>query len=121
MAERLGVHATSITYAVDQLTLTGLVIRTPHPSDRRQKLATLTEAGRALIEQALDVLAEHHFGTSGLSESEWTTVAALLSRAVHGMEAEAAASNEEASDDEAGPTVVNRARRGSGVTQHRRV
>src|SRR5690606_1957433 len=117
MAERLGVHPTSITYAVDQLTRSGLVVRVAHPKDRRQRLAKLTNAGFQLVEKALDVLEEAKFGTTGLTERKWTQLSKLLSEAVTAMENDdltIAAPPIETGN--LGAPTANRARRGSGIT-----
>ena len=47
LAARLGTDAPYTTLIVDDLEKRGLVIRTPHPDDRRAKLVTATEAGLA--------------------------------------------------------------------------
>src|ERR1700709_1229728 len=50
-SERLQVHPTSITNAVDRLEAAGLVKRMPHPDDGRATLLAATDAGR---ERALE-------------------------------------------------------------------
>ncbi|MEU1549872.1 MarR family transcriptional regulator [Nocardia sp. NPDC005745] len=82
MAERLGVHPTSITYAVDSLVKAGLVERKPHPADRRRKLAALTEEGRSVVERALDVLEADRFGIQPLGARELDNLADLLRIAI---------------------------------------
>jgi DNA-binding MarR family transcriptional regulator len=47
LAARLGTDAPYTTLIVDDLEKRGLVVRTPHPDDRRSKLVTATEAGLA--------------------------------------------------------------------------
>src|SRR5579863_9661399 len=49
---RLQVHPASVTNLIDGLERDGLVRRTPHPSDRRTTLATITDAGRARAQAA---------------------------------------------------------------------
>jgi len=80
VSERLGVHQTTITYAVDQLERQGLIARVDHPEDRRRKLATLTPSGRAKVEQAFDLLEATEFGCGGLSTNEQARAAKLLRR-----------------------------------------
>ncbi len=48
LGERLQVHPASVTNVVDRLVAQGLIVRVPHPSDRRATLAEITAAGRAL-------------------------------------------------------------------------
>lgn len=52
LAERLLVTRSTITRLIDQLAARGLVRREDDPADRRARLAFITEAGRALWEQA---------------------------------------------------------------------
>jgi DNA-binding MarR family transcriptional regulator len=52
IGERLQVHPASVTNAIDRLERQRLVRRTPHPTDGRATLATLTAKGRALAERA---------------------------------------------------------------------
>ena len=61
LGNRLQVHPTSVTSAVDRLETQALVRRQPHPSDRRTTLAEITNAGRALAAEATQVLNEKVF------------------------------------------------------------
>jgi DNA-binding MarR family transcriptional regulator len=58
LAVRLGTDAPYTTLIVDDLEKRGLVIRTPHPDDRRSKLVTVTEAGRAANAIAQGILGQ---------------------------------------------------------------
>ena len=55
LAERLGIASASVTAMLDRLTLAGLLVRRPHPTDRRSLLVELTPHGRATIGAAFDV------------------------------------------------------------------
>ena len=55
-SERLQVHPTSITNAVDRLEASQLVARRPHPTDGRATLVELTDAGRELALAATEQL-----------------------------------------------------------------
>ncbi|MFZ0160149.1 MAG: MarR family transcriptional regulator [Kineosporiaceae bacterium] len=66
LGERLQVHPASVTNVVDRLVAQGLVVRVPHPSDRRATLAELTEAGRALALAATADLNAVVFAAPGL-------------------------------------------------------
>jgi DNA-binding MarR family transcriptional regulator len=121
MSERLGVHPTTITYAVDQLELRGLVTRVPHPVDRRRTLAALTEEGAQLAQAALDVLEEQRFGMSGLTTEEYEQTTRLLRRVTAGvLEAAGRRITVDEEEDPLGtsPRVARaakgRARRGAG-------
>jgi DNA-binding MarR family transcriptional regulator len=55
-SERLQVHPTSITNAVDRLEASQLVVRRPHPTDGRATLVEVTDAGRRLALAATERL-----------------------------------------------------------------
>jgi DNA-binding MarR family transcriptional regulator len=70
VGNRLQVHPTSVTSAVDRLEGQGLVVRSPHPTDRRAVLAELTGQGRALASRATDVLNAQVFAEVGLDAAD---------------------------------------------------
>jgi DNA-binding MarR family transcriptional regulator len=78
IGERLQVHPASVTNAVDRLEATGLVRRTPHPSDRRATLAELTDEGRVVAAKATDALNAGVFGDVGLSDERAATLVDVL-------------------------------------------
>lgn len=80
MGERLMVHPTSVTNAVDRLEKQGLVRRVPDSGDRRRVLAEITAEGRELVEKATRVLEGIRFGMGEISDSDATRVAAALER-----------------------------------------
>jgi DNA-binding MarR family transcriptional regulator len=86
IADRLQITPPSVTVLVRRLEQTRLVQRTPHPSDSRVTLLSLTEQGRQFHEQ---VASEHIENMAhllqGLSASEQEQFLALLERAVRGM------------------------------------
>jgi DNA-binding MarR family transcriptional regulator len=123
MAERLGLHPTSMTYAVDQLARSGLVDRIPHPSDRRQKLVTLTPEGRELVQTAMDALEQGAFGIADVAERDLARLAKLLAAVIGddkstGPDHVPDTAAEKAADAAA---VGIRPRRGSGSSQRRRL
>jgi DNA-binding MarR family transcriptional regulator len=67
LGDRLQVHPTSVTNAVDRLEAQGLVRRCPHPRDRRATLAELTEAGRDRARAATSELNARVFTDPGLT------------------------------------------------------
>jgi DNA-binding MarR family transcriptional regulator len=84
LAERLAVSPPSITGVVDGLVARGLVVRTPHPTDRRRLDLDLTPDGRGLLVEAdgsvnarLDAIASHLDGadatTALASLKSWHT------------------------------------------------
>lgn len=53
LAEAVGVDAPATTVLVNDLEARGLVVRAPHPTNRRAKLVSLTPAGRDVMANAL--------------------------------------------------------------------
>ncbi|CAN5186253.1 MarR family transcriptional regulator [soil metagenome] len=80
IGRRLQVHPTSITSAIDRLERQRFVTRENHPTDRRAKLARLTEEGRARVKAATAVLNEEVFATPGLDAGDVRTLIDLLTR-----------------------------------------
>lgn len=78
LGSRLQVHQTSVTNAVDRLESAGLVVRRPHPDDRRSTLVEITPAGRELAEQVTAELNTRVFTDPGLSASAMTKLVAVL-------------------------------------------
>ena len=74
------VHPASVTNAVDRLEGQGLVRRHLHPTDRLNRLATITPAGRTLVEQATTQLNDEVFTTVGLTADEATQLVGLLEK-----------------------------------------
>jgi DNA-binding MarR family transcriptional regulator len=75
---RLQVHPTSVTNLIDGLERAGYVARTPHPTDRRTTLASITEAGRRTAAAATEELHEIRFGTEPLRKAELQALSDLL-------------------------------------------
>jgi DNA-binding MarR family transcriptional regulator len=78
MGARLQVHPTSVTNLIDGLERRGYVRRTPHPSDRRTTLATITEPGREAALAATEALHAISFGSAPLRRAELDTITDLL-------------------------------------------
>jgi DNA-binding MarR family transcriptional regulator len=78
IGSRLQVHPTSVTSAVDRLERQGLVARTPHPSDRRAKLASLTTPGRERALAATARLNKTVFADPGLGDAGVERLVGLL-------------------------------------------
>src|SRR5258708_39612583 len=55
LAERLSCVKSNVTQLVDRLEADGLVNRTADPTDRRSRIAVLTDAGRAAYEQGIQI------------------------------------------------------------------
>lgn len=80
LGQRLQVHPTSITSAVNRLEAQGFVERRAHPTDGRTTLAAITDAGRDVVERATEVLNREVFTDIGLSPREITQLRRLLGR-----------------------------------------
>lgn len=70
MGERLQVHPTSVTSTIDRLERDGLVVRSPHPDDRRATLATLTKGGRRMLEDATGALEAIRWGMGEIANDD---------------------------------------------------
>jgi DNA-binding MarR family transcriptional regulator len=66
MGDRLQVHRTSVTNLMDGLEREGLAERSPHPTDRRTTLGTITPRGREAAKKATRVLNQAEFGTASV-------------------------------------------------------
>ncbi|MEV0431518.1 MarR family transcriptional regulator [Micromonospora sp. NPDC050495] len=78
IGERLQVHPTSVTNAVDRLESAGLVRRTAHPTDRRTTLVELLDHGRELAVKATKELNAEVFTAPGISPEGVTLLIATL-------------------------------------------
>jgi DNA-binding MarR family transcriptional regulator len=66
VGNRLQVHPTSVTNAVNRLEDDGLIARLPHPTDGRTTLAEITPSGRRLAEKATEAVNVAVFEDPGL-------------------------------------------------------
>jgi DNA-binding MarR family transcriptional regulator len=80
LGARLQVHRTSVTNLVDGLERAGLAVRSPHPTDRRTTLATITDAGREAAEAATRALNAQRFAVAPLEREELKTLTRILER-----------------------------------------
>lgn len=77
-SERLQVHPTSITNAVDRLVSAGLVVRRRHPTDGRATLVEITQEGRRTALAATDALNATVFSQPGLPPRRIRTLVGVL-------------------------------------------
>ena len=54
LAERLDVHASTMTRMCSRLVARGLVVRTPSATDRREVVIALTEPGQGLVDDVMN-------------------------------------------------------------------
>ena len=78
VSDRLQVHPTSVTNAVDRLESAGLVRRVPHPSDRRATLVEATGEGREAALAATEELNDRVFADPGLTPGRAEALVDLL-------------------------------------------
>jgi DNA-binding MarR family transcriptional regulator len=78
MGERLQVHPTSITSIINRLEAAELVVRRPHPEDRRAVLAEVTDSGRRIVEAATVDLVAADFGLGVLTDRQLHSMSSLL-------------------------------------------
>ena len=78
IGQRLMVHPTSVTNTIDRLAGQELVERRPNPRDGRGVLATLTPAGRELVERATRDLMAEGFGLAGYDDEQLDVLFGLL-------------------------------------------
>jgi DNA-binding MarR family transcriptional regulator len=78
LAGRLGCDNSYVTALVDALESRGLVVRQPHPTDRRVKVIVLTGRGRELAGRAQLADTTPPAAFSSLSEAEIATLRDLL-------------------------------------------
>jgi DNA-binding MarR family transcriptional regulator len=78
LGDRLQVHATSVTNAVNRLEAQGFVERRAHPTDGRTTLAAITKTGRQIVERATTALNREVFADIGLSDREADQLFRLL-------------------------------------------
>ena len=78
IGERLQVHATSVTPLVKRLEAAELIRRSPHPEDGRAVLASITPAGRELVERATAVILDARFALGALDEEDCESLTDLL-------------------------------------------
>jgi DNA-binding MarR family transcriptional regulator len=81
LARSMTVDAPAATVAVNALEKQGLVVRTPHPTNGRIKLVSLTPAGRAMVARVKAVTERAPASFASLSAREL----AALERALEGM------------------------------------
>jgi DNA-binding MarR family transcriptional regulator len=73
----------AMTNRLDRLEKAGLILRGPHPNDRRGIVVQLTGKGLALIDEALTAhVANEHEILAGLSDAEREMLARLLGKLI---------------------------------------
>jgi DNA-binding MarR family transcriptional regulator len=80
MGDRLQVHPTSITNAVNRLADQGLLRRAAHPTDGRATLAEITERGRKVANAATVAVNREVFDAPGLEGDDLAALVGVLER-----------------------------------------
>jgi DNA-binding MarR family transcriptional regulator len=78
IGERLMVHPTSVTNTVDRLVRSGLAAKRPNPNDGRGILASITDRGREVCDEATRALMAVDFGLGTYDTEECREIFALL-------------------------------------------
>jgi DNA-binding MarR family transcriptional regulator len=81
LAEAMNVDAPAATVAVNDLERRGLVVRAPHPTNRRVKLVSLTAAGRDVVARAKAVTDQPPAAFTALTADELATLARAIGAA----------------------------------------
>jgi DNA-binding MarR family transcriptional regulator len=81
LARSMTVDAPAATVAVNDLVKRGLVVRTPHPTNGRVKLVSITPEGRALVARVKSIVEHAPASIAALSPKDIE----VLARAVEGI------------------------------------
>jgi len=102
LAERTGVTRATITGLIDTLERAGLVVRAPHPDDKRMTCVMITPRGEKLLQKILPAHFRQMAWLMGpLSEPERKTLVRLLTKVL------TRASEQPASDSEVTATAAS--------------
>lgn len=82
VAEAATIDAPAATVAVNDLEARGLVVRQPHPDNRRCKLVSLTEAGRGVIAVLDDTDDPAPDALAALDEQDLHALRTILARLI---------------------------------------
>ncbi|HVW41818.1 MAG TPA: MarR family transcriptional regulator [Amycolatopsis sp.] len=80
LAEALAIDRPYATLIVDDLEARGLAARSVHPDDRRRKIVTVTEQGKAKAERAGRILKEPPAAVLGLADEDLAKLDEILAR-----------------------------------------
>src|SRR4051812_44994968 len=78
LAAALGTDPPNATVLVDELERLGLVLRGPHPTDRRARIVEATPKGREMARRADDILSTPPPGLSALPREDVDTLRRIL-------------------------------------------
>ncbi|MFB4193206.1 MarR family winged helix-turn-helix transcriptional regulator [Streptomyces carpaticus] len=85
LAEASAIDKSKMVAVLDDLETAGLITRRPDPKDRRARIVTATDAGKAALAAARDeVAAIERIALDGLDAAQRAAFKAALRRAVHG-------------------------------------
>lgn len=85
LAERLHCNPSTVVDPTDRLEERGLVVRRPHPTDRRINVLTVTPRGRAVRDQLIEQLFEPPEALRRLPASDQTRFRDVMLDAVEGF------------------------------------
>jgi DNA-binding MarR family transcriptional regulator len=80
LAEAMSTDAPAATVTVNALEKRGLVLRQPHPTNRRVKLVSLTAAGRAVVARERAVVEHAPAAFTALSATDLAVLARVIAK-----------------------------------------
>ncbi|GAA5174341.1 MarR family transcriptional regulator [Pseudonocardia eucalypti] len=78
LSKRLLLHPTTVSLVTDKLQARELVVRSPHPTDRRTILAELTDEGARTLATVSEALGEVNYGLEGVSDRMAITLTEVI-------------------------------------------
>jgi DNA-binding MarR family transcriptional regulator len=78
LSKRLLLHPTTVSLVTDKLQARQLVLRSPHPTDRRTILASLTDEGARILAAVSQSLGEVNYGLVGVTNRMAITLTEVI-------------------------------------------
>jgi DNA-binding MarR family transcriptional regulator len=78
LGKRLSLHPTTVSLVTDKLQARRLVRRSPHPTDRRALLASLTEEGARVLSTVSESLGAANYGLEGVTNQMAITLTEVI-------------------------------------------
>jgi DNA-binding MarR family transcriptional regulator len=78
LSKRLLLHPTTVSLVTDKLQARELVLRSPHPTDRRTILASLTDDGMRILSATSEALGAVNYGLEGVTNRMAITLTEVI-------------------------------------------
>jgi DNA-binding MarR family transcriptional regulator len=85
LSKRLLLHPTTVSLVTDKLQVRELVLRSPHPTDRRTIHASLTDEGVRVLSAVNESLSEVNYGLEGATNRMAITLTEVIRVVRHSM------------------------------------